>query len=96
MNSGITSDNADSYALLSYENNIGGRDNPFGVAFLRTTCSLIRGERTSITEHFRGEVVTAQVIFFIINGQYLSSQVILHSTQKAARSKRQSAPKINV
>ena len=95
MNNGITSDNADSYALLSYENNIGGRNNPIGLAFLGTTCSLIRGERTSITEHFRGEVVTAQVIFFIINGQYLSSQVSLHKTQKAARSKRESVPKIN-
>ena len=92
MDSGITSDNADSYALLSYENNASGT---IGIAWLRSTCSLQRGARTSITEHFRGEIVTAEVIFFIINGQYLSIQVSLHRTQKAARGKRERVPKIN-
>ena len=76
MNRGITSDNADSYALLSYENNAGGT---IGIAWLRTTCHSERGLRTGITEHFRSDVVTAEVIAYHMVGISYS----LHT--KAAR-----------
>merc|ERR1712142_433340 len=50
---------ADSYSLISYENNAGGT---IGIAWLRSTCSTDRAMRTNINEYFRGDIRTATII----------------------------------
>jgi len=50
---------ADSYSLLTYENNAGGT---IGIAWLRSTCSTSRGYRTNINEYFSSDVRTAAII----------------------------------
>jgi len=50
---------ADSYTLLSSENNAGG---VVGIAWLRSTCSSSKGMRTNINEYFNGEIRTAQIV----------------------------------
>ena len=57
MSRGVISGDADSYALLSFND----RRGPIGLAWLRTTCSIERGRRTSITEYDNNDVSTAEV-----------------------------------
>jgi len=52
---------ANSYSLLTYENNAGGT---IGIAWVGTTCvpAKDRGYRSNINEHFRSDVKTAQIL----------------------------------
>ena len=50
---------ANAYVFLGYENNTAGT---IGIAWVRSTCS-IRGYRTSMSEWFRSDAVTAVVSF---------------------------------
>jgi len=51
--------NADSYSVISYQNNAGGT---IGIAYLRTTCSSDKSLRSNINEYFRGDIRTATII----------------------------------
>jgi len=50
---------ANSYSMLSYENNQGGG---IGIAWLKTSCYSDPGYRTNINEFYRNDIKTAQII----------------------------------
>ena len=56
-----SSTNANAYVFLGYQNNQPGT---IGIAWINTTCG-IKPYRTSISEYFMNDAVTAVVCFYI-------------------------------